>query len=371
MNTVTVTELPFAHYFFDVVGTPAKNPYTSMKTLIESYDLGFASFMCRLSKVHAIIGGSSVTRVYMNDKVDYTPDDIDIFVKSNSDLRPVVAYMESYGYSIDMDSSMTKLMKSKGRPNNVDEDDADMEDILATYRVLQEKISEVWTYKKDDKKIQIVLLTKDAPIDFVRKRTDLSCSSIAYITWSSFYPHMKPFAIRKEVLYHLKRREMYIQHSYIDVLDGYAGEKRRAKLMDRIEKYKARGFTLIDSHSRIRVKADPRPHMKITNRYMAHDIIAADDISVSDAMKDSRNIVIYTAPNVAYMIDRYEMVKFCMERGSTYWNHKLKEHQMGMFLIQDYSVFTITKHKSGDKGYNLTGYPMKDFYNKNNTHKMI
>jgi hypothetical protein len=367
----TVSELPFANYFFDTNMVRTKNPYESMKTLIESYGLGFTSFMHRLSEVSAVIGGSAVTRVFMKNKIDYDPDDIDIFVMSDSDLRPVVAYLEAYGYSMDMGASMTLLEKAKGRSaideveEPIDEDDVE-DDMLATYRQLQKKISEVWTYRNGSRKLQIVLLRSGAPIDFVRRHTDLSCTAIAYITWSSFYHHMKPYAINKQALYHLRRNEMYIQDRYKDVLAGGCGLKRREKLLNRIEKYIGRGFTLIDEPSIICVKVDPRS-MRVADKYKAHDIIAAEDISVEDAMKDRRNILVYTAPGIAYSIDRYEMVKFCKERGATYWNHRLMGNHIHRFRIEDYSVYTIMKNTRGS-GHKVQGYTMKNFYNK---HKWV
>jgi hypothetical protein len=351
MNT-----LPFSNYFFDTPETVPTNPYASMKTLIESYGLGFESFMHKLTAVDAVIGGSSVARVFMNKKLDYLPDDIDIFVRNTSELKPLVAYLRAYGYSIDMESSMTLL---KTASESAVEPVVEATDALTTYRLLQKEISEVWTYRDGGKKIQIVLVN-NAPIDFIKKCTDLSCTAISYITWSSFYPHMKPYSINEKALYHLRRKEMYIQDHYKPVLEGDCGEKRRAKLSERIAKYESRGFKLIDGPSEIRIKVDPRNYV-VADKHKTYDIIAVEDITVAAALKEVNNIILYTAPGISYAIDRFALIKYCKERGMTYWNQRVCPSQIHRFSIQDYSVYTIHK-TNGGKDHKVYGYPMKAFY---------
>ena len=208
---------------------------STIQDLIESYGFHFNTFRELLTTANGIIAGSSAVRVWYDIPIqkgemrDFEENDIDIFIskydidmkpRNKKNIKPFVKYLKSLGWTLSEDLSV-RYGSGKFRYMHSD------------------KIEEIYTFIRGEKKIQIVIVTIDV-FDFIKTETDISITSTHWIPSTDLlvfggapYPYDGKYG-----------PYFYIDNFYIDILKENDTEFRR-RLDKRIKKYEERGFIMI------------------------------------------------------------------------------------------------------------------------------
>jgi len=227
-----------------------------MESLIASYELNFSKFNDLLKEHKAIISGSSVLSLYLDNM--FVPNDIDIWIPLGNYKSYFLDYMKggtkavgkyytpTAYYPEKYDEISKKFLKffwssgfdekelsSKTTVNektlNLDKDEIDN-----TYQ--NTPIGLNYIYKviefsnESGKKIQLVFIKHTTPVEFIDRFFDLSVCK----TWYNPLTNI----IETKDKENTSKKLMYISYNC-------SYEKLHPKNKDRVEKYKSRGFTLI------------------------------------------------------------------------------------------------------------------------------
>ena len=182
------------------------------KELIQSYNINFYEFKKVLIEVGALVTGSFALAGFLQQEgidAGYEPSDMDIFV-SQFELNKLFSFIETYGY--------------KKFEQNIDEYESFNE--VDNYCCVH-GIDHIVSFRdENDKKIQIIVVKSDNIKEYVSKNFDLSgCISwwnVKKDTFETLVPELT------------KKKEMYVNTPLTK------------KLLTRIEKYKQRGFTIVN-----------------------------------------------------------------------------------------------------------------------------
>jgi len=209
---------------------------STIQDLIESYGFKFDTFRDLLITANGIIAGSSAVRVWYDPLIqsgeicDFIENDIDIFIskydldikpRNKKNIKPLVKYLKSLGWTLN-DSLSVPHGSGKFR------------------YMPSEKIDEIYTFIRGEKKIQIVIVTIDI-FEFIKTETDISITSTHWIPSTDllvFGGAPFPYDKKYEACF-------YIDNFYIDILKEHDTEFRK-RLDKRIKKYEKRGFTMIE-----------------------------------------------------------------------------------------------------------------------------
>jgi hypothetical protein len=351
MNSIRMINLPFPHYFFDDVKATPKDPYESIESLIESYELNFDTFKAFMIRNKAVMAGSSVLRILLNNRVNYIPGDMDIWLQlnsNNSNNKDFMKYLLTYGYSIDTSTMFPFSMNTLGISDGQDESEYESSNILHVVTFVHSKIN---------KKIQLVF-TRFSGIDFVKTSFDIS------MTGSYWYPASDPVKIIPYDYGHLYRLEFYICNQYTSYIDLPDSNRKKQKLMNRIKKYEERGFTLIKDPIACLNGFDPRMDSNFL-KGDAHEIISSDTTPISVWLRDYNNILVYLTKDSIHAVNRKELYDYIEKNNKTYWGHKISVEAAQLLLYADYTVYTVDKVHPEATSYILGCYTvLRSIYKK-------
>ena len=341
-----------------------------MEALITSYNLDFKSFNDLLIKHKAIIAGSSVLSVYLKEqsspdqksKEQSSPDlkdtfeanDIDIWIpcgKSLNQFLPIYKelfkYFTKIGYDDD-EINVNEVTNEKTTYSN-----------LPTGRASIVKVIEF--HNEEYKRIQFVFVNMPPEL-FVKNTFDLSIC----MTW--YDPKTKVIKTFDE--YYTKEMKMYINYDK-EIKDLHP------KNQERIEKYKARGFTLIPKPLPVILQRDHRVFTK-EFKFEASDVICLGEVNVCEYLKESKKHIIIKVAQSYYAYNRDELVKelgkFIVRNYTlTPVKQAINIEDINAFKYDDYSFYDIkiTRHKTVDNKHTLhevRAMSVKDFeniYNEN------
>jgi hypothetical protein len=353
-----MNHLPFPHYFFDDVTAVPKDPYESMKTLIEFYGFNFDTFKQFMIQNIAIMSGSAVLRVLLNNRVNYTPGDLDIWMKlenSNSNNNYFIKYILTQGYTIDMSSMFPFSLSNKSILDDEDEDDDEDDDDdefgASGHAYRSSMILRVLTFLKGDKKIQFVF-TRIHGFHFVKRQFDIS------VTASYWYPldtNKSDVHITPHDNGHLYRLEFYICNHFVKYMKLLDTDKRKRKLMERIRKYEERGFKLVEDPLECLDSFDPRIDVAFL-KGEAHEMISSENVAVSTWLRDYKNIIVYLTKDSIQAVNRHELYEYIMKNKKTYWGHEMSTRTAKYLLYADYSIYVLGKIHPSVSRYSLECY---------------
>jgi len=309
-----------------------------MQALIESYGLNFEDLRSIMVKYRAIASGSSVLSVYTDNS--FTPNDIDIWVrlpgKSLDYIFPIykdlLKYFARHGFD-DEEINKKENVNEVGRyaasiPNGLN------------------RIIKVIEFKNPDKtkKVQFILLHGCTPIDFIKTNFDISVCQTWWDPEKNVIDSVDP--------YHTKKMKMYI--TYDKPLD-----KLHIKNKERVEKYKSRGFELINKPLPVLKEKEVRVFTKDFN-FEITDIIYLEETDIKSYLLESdKNIVIKNGENYYGFVrdDLMKHLKFHLgyEYTITIMKQAIKKEDVNLFKYSDYSIYKIktTGIKTKDRNYTL------------------
>lgn len=292
-----------------------------MDAFIQSYTMDFPSFQEVLQYSNAYIAGSAALCLYLqeNGMPSYEPDDMDIFLNGSTDI--LIAYLTENGY-----------VKTSEH------------DLVNKYSTM-DYVSCIESFKKDDKKIQIVALHKSQNVtEYISCQFDLS---VCATWWDPIENQM--VTLNPE---YTSKRKMYLNNviarNYFNMTE---------KLQKRIKKYIERGFKYIvipGENMRIYEKKDCRKNLiqSVLTGTTSFDVCGYEDVnSVIFLQQSAWNILIKTGEQlqafhrnvlVTYMVDHSHALTTEEMVFSTPTQQCVYGESLKMLLHGDYSIFELS-----------------------------
>ena len=312
-----------------------------------------------LIKHKAIIAGSSVLSIYLKElcspdqkskeqsspdqkfKDSFVANDIDIWIPCNKNLniflpiyKDLFKYFTKYGYD-DEEINKTEVTNQKSQYSNLPTGSASITKVIEFYN-------------SENKRIQFIFINMN-PIYFIKHTFDLSVC----MTW--YEPKSQTIETLDE--YYTKQMKMYINYDK-------NFEDLHPKNKARIEKYIARGFTLIPKPLPMLKNRDERVFTK-DFKIEANDVICLGDVNICEYLKESSKNIILKVAQSYYAYNRDELVKE-LEKFITrnYTLTPLKQaisinnisiNNISIFKYDDYSIYNlrITNVKTNDNKHTL------------------
>jgi hypothetical protein len=307
-----------------------------MEALITSYGIDFKSFNDLLIQHKAIIAGSSVLSIYLDNA--FVANDIDIWIPCSKKINEFLPIYKSlfkflckFGYD---DEEINKKEVSSENSTYTN---------LPTGRYSIVKVIEF--YNSENQRIQFIFVDMN-PLLFIRNTFDLSVCQ----TW--YDPKTNTINTLDE--YYTKDMKMYITYD-TDI------SKLHPKNKARVEKYLSRGFIIIEKPLPILKERDARIFTKEFN-IIANNVILLEDINICEYIKQSKNNIVLKVSKSYYAFDRKEL-KIELSRGrimGSYYvltplRQAIDSRSMENFNYDDYSIFELelTEEKTRDNKHNL------------------
>lgn len=306
-----------------------------MEALITSYGLDFKSLNDLLIKYKAIIAGSSVLSIYLDNV--FTANDIDIWIPCNKNIstflpiyKDLLKYFAKYDYDDD-EINKTEVTNERSRYTN-----------LPTGRASIIKVLEF--HNSENKRVQFIFIDMN-PLIFIKQTFDLSIC----MTW--YNP--KTQTIDTFDKKHTKAMEMYINYDK-------EVKELHPKNQARIEKYISRGFKLIPKPLPILYDRDERIFTK-DFKMEASDVVMLGEVNICDYLKESHDHIILKVAQSYYAYKRNELIKELkkFEISESYALTPVKQAipscDIEYFKYDDYSIYDIkiTTIKTYDKKHTL------------------
>ena len=321
-----------------------------MDAIVAKYDVNFEEFKTVVGSASALVAGSTALAGYLEQESiipGFTPTDMDIFYPDGAwgndeiDLHNIIDLFLAAGFSL------SDKFADTGYESFV-------------------SISSVISLIKGDKEIQIIVIDCYDLVAYMKYNFDLS---VCISWWDS-----KTNRFETASPYLTKLKQMFTVHKVIQSAE--LSMKRDA----RIQKYMARGFTLIESPCPIRLTRDSRAEL-VSDKFkevIVSDIISLEDIPFTTFLTASDYNIVIKAGERFYAFDRRVLTDY-MLRKKTYisdiigyvyetpLNQCISQSGLSKITLADYSIFKLCSDYSvaSTKGvksiFNIHCYSVKQW----------
>jgi hypothetical protein len=236
-----------------------------MESLLTSYGLPFEEFRTFVTEHNALIAGSAALALYLKQEgIDpgFEPDDLDIWVEETHDTWFTSGRVNQLANS----TIFTLFLVKHGYDLTTKFDST----INEHYYNTMTNIKHIFHFiNRRGKKVQVICVRDANLVQYIQNHFDLTaCMS----WWNSidnvFHTSYPGFTCRKE----------------LHVLQGFVKEERTLK---RVEKYKARGFTIRESLCPALRVIDSHENMEELDHANAFDVFAYEDVHAAEFLHQS------------------------------------------------------------------------------------
>jgi hypothetical protein len=298
-----------------------------MESFIESYGLPFPAFREIITETHSLVAGSAALALYLQQEgIDpgFVPGDLDIWVRHTIEL---VSRDGSQHRPANMDSMSLFLIQqgynltTKFEPKN-NEDYSHLHNIVA-----------ILSFVKQGKEIQIIMVNQPNLNIYIHLHFDLSIC----MTWWDAAENSFKTSIPEST----RRKEMHF-HPHMDI--DARGEAR-------IQKYRDRGFSLMEVPCHALVEQDMRPSVDYLRETTAFDVIAYEDVNAAEFLRQSSYHILLQMGEQLHAFHRNTLCEY-LEAHKTHIHpvgdvvdtpHKLSliSDVLSVLPYSDYSVFVL------------------------------
>ena len=295
-----------------------------MDTFLERYSLNAIAFRRLLAESSALMSGSAALALYLEQEgieAGYEPDDMDVWISSTEwDEQlwtlPWTNFLLRSGYQV------TENFRQ-----------------LDQYQEYIDCIQRVLTFERDGKKVQLIVVCVTDLKEYVANHFDFS----ACMTWWSITSE------RFETIYPVLTRgkKMFIRGRSIS-----QGDVARAE--QRLEKYRSRGFELVEEPPPYYYVPDERLEVDIAvwEGVRAFDVWQYEEVGVADHLRRSEwNIVVgcgssWGAYNRRSLIRYMEEHRTITDMGVLYdtpYRQTVVHEAWDLLAYSDYSVYRLVE----------------------------
>lgn len=301
-----------------------------MESFITSYGLPYDGFRNLLIETGSTVAGSAALALYMKQEGVYPgfePNDIDIWVHETHDTWYSNGRVDQLANS----TKFTIFLVKHGYNLTTKFDNSINDNYYATLSNVKHIFSFV---NANHKVIQVVLIREQNVVQYIQNHFDLS----ACITWwsppqNTFYNSYPEQTIKKEIY----------------VLPSFANEERT---LTRVEKYKARGFTVQEQPCQALTIRDPLEHMSAIEHMTAFDVFAYDDVKIGEFLRQSSYHILLYIGEQFHAYHRKHLEKYLQEHACEHPEYgslcELPHKQLipySILQILPYSDYSIIKLK--------------------------
>ena len=292
-----------------------------MDTFLERYSLNATAFRRLLADSSALLSGSAALALYLEQEgleAGYEPDDMDVWITS--------AEWEEQLWTI----PWTNFLLRSGY--HVTENFRQLDQ----YQEYIDCIQRVLTFERDGKKVQLIVVCITDLKEYVANHFDFSACMTWWSTSSECFETIYPALT--------KGKKMFIRGRSIS-----QGDVARAE--QRLEKYRSRGFELVEEPPPYYGVPDERLEVDIAvwDGIRAFDVWAYEEVGVADHLRRSEwNIVVGCGSWGAY--DRRSLIRYMEEHRTitdmgvlydTPYRQTVVHEAWDLLAYSDYSVYRL------------------------------
>lgn len=260
----------------------------SMESLLTSYGLPFDEFRRLTVESNALVAGSAALALYLQQEgiaPGFEPSDLDIWVEETHDTWFSTGRVRELANT----TTFTLFLVKHGYDLTTKFDSTINEHYYSTMTNIKHIFHFV---NRHGKEVQLISVRDDNLIQYIQHHFDLT----ACISWwnaieNVFCTAYPGFTCRKEV----------------HILQGFAKEERT---LQRIEKYKARGFTICESLCPALRVIDSHENMEELDHANAFDVFAYEDVHAGTYLRQSSYHVLLHIGNQFHAYHRKQLCDY-------------------------------------------------------------
>lgn len=267
-----------------------------MESFLQSYSLPFDGFRTLVVETDALIAGSSALALYLQQEgIDpgFEPDDVDIWIQDTHDTW----FSSGRVHQLANSTKFTLFLVKHGYDLTTKFDSTINEHYYSTMT----NIKHIFHFiNRHGKKVQLICVRDDNLLQYIQSHFDLTMC----ITWwnaieNDFRTSYPGLTCRKQ----------------FEILQDCAKEERTLK---RVEKYKARGFTVREIPCPALDVLDPHEHMEELNQVNAFDVFAYDDVNAGTYLRQSSYHVLLHIGDQFHAYHRKQLCDYLKEHTHTH-----------------------------------------------------
>lgn len=273
-----------------------------MQAFLASYGISFEGFRALIDKTRGVVAGSAPLALFLaQEGIDagFSPSDLDIWVHDNetSYVSPGVVNRHSNLHLY------TELLNDNGfavKRQFVPMESEEYENLHHITRIL--------FFYKGDKMVQVIFLNVSKLYRYILENFDLSVCMTWWNARTDRFETMWPLETPRKEMYRYPMKSERLNA----VVRGSA----------RVEKYKARGFTLLERPCAELTERDRRVSVAALEGQTAFDIFAYEDVDAAEFLKVSTHHILLRVGEQFYAYHRRAL--------HTYFTNHLHVHaQLG------------------------------------------
>ena len=309
-----------------------------MENFIESYHLPFGPFQELVKSANCLVAGSAALALYLKQygiEPGFTPGDMDIWAEDTQELVASRGTYEQHGNlylfsNFLIQNGFNVTMKCDPKEN-------DYENFHNITHILS-------FINRDGKKIQLILLRETNIFNYIYDNFDLSpCMS-----WWNSYNNTFQTLWPEETL----RKDMYY----------YSTREITGREIERIEKYKERGFRLVDLPCPAVGRRDMRTDLSCLTGQTAFDLFAYEDVDCAEFLKDSSWNVLIRVGQQFQAFHRTTLTNYLNDHMSEFQGEMLYDTPFKQTILypvtvwlawSDYSIFELLPNYTIHDGHTV------------------
>jgi len=258
----------------------------SMESFLTSYSLPFEGFRTLVTEQNALIAGSSALALYLQQEgIDpgFEPDDLDIWIEETHDTW----YASGRVHQLANSTICTLFLVKHGYDLTTKFDSTVNEHYYSTMTHIKHIFHFV---NPHGKKVQLICVRDSNLVQYIHDHFDIT----ACISWwnavnNVFHTVCEGLTCKKE----------------FEILQDCVKEERT---LARVEKYKARGFTVREPPCPALELMDPHENMDELDGVTAFDVFAYDDVNAGTYLRQSSHHVLL---HIGDQFHAYHRIQLC------------------------------------------------------------
>ena len=290
-----------------------------MESFLASYGLDMDRFQELLQTTRALVAGSAPLALYLQQNgipPGFVPCDIDIWIEDTREMITGGGIRQRGNLFLYTDMLVSQGFHCISRFSPPQEEDEDIH-----------HITRIHTFRKNDKDVQLIFLDQSDIWEYMLRNFDLSICMTWWNAAENTFETMWPEETRNKVMYYYPTRLMTVRET------------------ERLDKYKARGFSEAEMPCPFLGSCDRKVGVDAFRGVSAFDIFAYEDVDAAEHLKSSYHLLLRVGSSF-YAFHRETLAEYLH-------GHKVNHPTLGW--LHD------TPHKQTVLAETLTYLPFSDY----------
>jgi hypothetical protein len=262
-----------------------------MESFLTSYGLPFEGFRTLVTEHNALVAGSAALALYLKQEgIDpgFEPDDLDIWVEETHDTWYASGRVNQLANS----TLFTLFLVKHGYDLTTKFDSTVNEHYYSTMTHIKYIFHFI---NRNGKKVQLICVRDANLVQYIQTHFDITACISWWNSIDNIFRHSFPGITCKKQL---------------QIIQGFADE---ALTLKRIQKYKARGFTIRDTSCSALQMIDAHDNMEELEHTSAFDVFAYDDVNAAEYLHQSSYHVLLHIGNQFHAYHRKQLCTYLKE----------------------------------------------------------